>query len=214
MQTIYDHVGCRRLMYALAAIGIVSSVSCISEPARIYQVKVDLDQRARSAVEHYDQDKNGVISLDESILFPALQRRFSLFDLNNNSEVDVEEIKHRLEKIFDPHVGLLSASCVVTKSGRPLKGASVRFVPEPFLADVLPAAAGVARRDGLAILSLNQEDLPRGAPASSGLMRAGLYRVEITHPNTEIPATYNRQTILGEEVSGEAVRGGPFRFDL
>ena len=214
MPVSFDPFRCRTFIIALVAFGFVAYVGCISQPSRIHQVEVDIEQRSQSVLGQFDQDKNGSISVEEATTFPALQRRFSTFDADNNGEVSAEEFGQRLETIFDSNVGLLSASCVVTRNGRPLAKASVRFVPEPFLADVLPEAAGVTRRDGMALLSLSKDDLPSGAPPTSGLMRAGLYRVEITHPSHEIPEKYNRQTQLGVEVSGEAVRGGPFRFDL
>ena len=187
---------------------------CSARPPRIQHATVDMGEASKLAFAQYDLDNNGAISKDEAVTFPVVQRRFSLFDQNRDGNVTAEEFKQRLVTIYGTHVALLSATCIVTQKGRPLTGAVVRFVPEEFLAGAIPIAEGVVDRNGNAILSIKIEDLPAGAPRVEGFIRPGLYRVVITHPNREIPEKYNRETILGEDVSAETVIGGPFRFEL
>ena len=86
-------------------------------------------------------------------------------------------------------------------SAQPLSGAEVRFVPLPALQDVLPIGTGATDSDGVAMISAAEDELPSAAPKVAGLMPPGLYLVEVTHPTTKIPEKYNRQTVLGKEVS-------------
>jgi hypothetical protein len=91
---------------------------------------------------------------------------------------------------------LTTLNCSVYLDGSPLAGATVKFVPEKFLGEEIQTAEGITDQSGTASLSIPTEDLPkelRRVPA----MRAGIYRVEITHPTKKIPPKYNTETELG-----------------
>ena len=96
---------------------------------------------------------------------------------------------------------------MVKRNGQPLSGANVKFVPLPEFKNSLPAATGLTDANGFARLAAPTEDLPSQAP-NVALMTPGFYLVEITHPNVQIPEKYNRQTVLGKEVSTDTVYGG------
>ena len=118
-----------------------------------------------------------------------------------------------MQRIFDPQSAVLSANCMVRRNGQPLAGAEVRFVPMPVLEDVLPTGSGVTDADGVAMIAAPREKLSGAAPKLP-LMPPGLYLVEVTHPSVPIPEKYNRQTVLGRELSTETVYGGRLGVDL
>jgi hypothetical protein len=61
---------------------------------------------------------------------------------------------------------------------------------------------------------MEDEHRPKNAPHVTGLIRPGLYRVEITHPSIPVPARYNTETTLGAEVSEASLSNGPFVIQL
>ena len=187
---------------------------CSSGPPRIQQADVDIDKVVASVWDRCDRDESTLLSPEELLDYPSLGNRFSAIDSDQNGQLSRTELAGHLEAIFDPNVGLMSATCVVKRRGLGLKGARVRFEPEGFLSDYLPAAEGMVREDGITVLSVSEDDLPKGAPATKGLIRPGLYRVIITHSDDEIPKKYNLETELGQEVSGATIASGPFIIEL
>ena len=101
---------------------------------------------------------------------------------------------------------------LVTSARQPLAGATVKFVPEEFLGNEIQPSEGVTGEDGYAYLSVKVD--PNDPEAVQGV-HCGLYRVEITKQGVKIPAKYNTETILGQEVSNDAanIQEG-IRFDL
>jgi hypothetical protein len=182
---------------------------CGLGPGSYQAITVDASAISQQVMSDYDKDQNGSLSAEELKSLPPLADSQSRFDSNRDGSISIEELRSNLERVFDRKTSLLSPSCVVKRNGQPLAGAEVRFVPVAFLKDVLPAASGSTGSDGIALLSIPPEDLPDGAPPNAkGLMRPGLYIVEVTHKDIKIPEQYNRATTLGKEVSREAVVGG------
>ena len=89
----------------------------------------------------------------------------------------------------------------MTVGGRPLDGATVRFVPERFLQGAVKPAVGTTDRQGAAIIAIADEDLPADQRTLRA-MQPGIYRVEIKHPGVA-----NLDRLLGFEVD-PAMRGG------
>jgi hypothetical protein len=88
---------------------------------------------------------------------------------------------------------------VQSANGNPLAGATVKFVPEKFLSDYLTETpTGTTSENGMAMISLPTTPGPDGDPPGMG---PGMYRVEITKAGDNIPAQYNTNTTLGQEVS-------------
>jgi hypothetical protein len=104
----------------------------------------------------------------------------------------------------------MGVSCIVTRHGQPLRGATVKFVPEKFLGGDLKPAEGTTDANGIARLITTAPGLSvRG-------VCPGFYRVEITKSGETIPAHYNTETQLGQEVAQGAARlaNGVATFDL
>jgi hypothetical protein len=149
-------------------------------------------------------------------------------------------ITDRIKQWQASRLGRMSLRCMVQHNGRPLVGADVKFVPEPFLGPNMKTAAGVTDQNGVAMLTIAMG--PEGGPPG---VPPGFYRVEITKPakdatpakpakpaengkppepaqpaqpaqaGLDIPPKYNTETILGQEVAidAEGVRNG-IKFDL
>ena len=125
-------------------------------------------------------------------------------DSNHDGKISAEEITAQIQEWADSKVGRMSISCLITCSGQPLPGATVRFVPEKFLGDAIKAAEGTTDRFGVAIMK---------SPAGSGVC-PGFYRVEITKNDETIPGKYNTETQLGQEVAPDAASSGPLKFEV
>ena len=80
----------------------------------------------------------------------------------------------------------------------------MKYVPEPFLGGAVEEATGVTDASGTAVLAIADEKLPSHLKGISGV-RSGFYKVEITHPDKNIPAKYNTETTLGHEIASDGV---------
>jgi hypothetical protein len=165
-------------------------------PQRIFPPKYKPAEAAAKAMELYDADKDGKISGDELEKAPGLKAALKVMKTDKEKGVTADQIKERIQKWLDSRIGRTSLSCMVTHNGQPLAGATVKFVPEKFLSKYSPdTATGVTNQTGMAMLSVpTGNDLPPGLPP-------GIYRVEITKNGEDIPAKYNTETVLGQEVS-------------
>jgi hypothetical protein len=97
-------------------------------------------------------------------------------------------------------VGARTVPFTIRFNDRSLAGAMVRLVPADFLGDAVKGATGESSASGGGQLNMAPEDRPRNAP-NMPLMQPGLYKVEITHPSSKIPAKYNTETTLGIEIT-------------
>ena len=153
---------------------------------------------ADKVIELCDKDANGLLSASELAASPGLLSAFAQYDTSGDKQLSKEEIVARLTEMYAVGTGLSAFNCRVTLDNRPLKGAHVRFVPESFLGEDVKLAEGDTEGGGSASIGIADEELPAQARGLK-LMQTGIYRVEITHPKTNLPAKYNSQTTLGYE---------------
>jgi len=128
-----------------------------------------------------------------------------------SAKITAEEIDARIQEWKARGSGRIGVTCRVTRIGKPLANADVKFVPEDFLGPGLSTGTGTTDANGITKISQPS----RGKDDSAIGMYAGFYRVEITKGN-EIPAKFNKSTVLGVEVAGDSLSldgGGP-SFDL
>jgi hypothetical protein len=111
-------------------------------------------------------------------------------------------VQARVQQWLEQKVGIRSFQCVVKLDGRPLEGATVKFVPEPFMGGAVEEASGVTDAGGSAVLAIDDAKLPENLKGFRG-MKPGFYMVQITHPDKSIPDRYNIATILGQEISSD-----------
>ena len=90
----------------------------------------------------------------------------------------------------------------LTLDGQPLSGALITFEPEKFLGDEIKTAFATTNQFGTAAPSIPIEQRPD--PKLPGGANFGLYKVRISkivNGKETIPARYNTETVLGQEVS-------------
>ncbi len=177
------------------------------EPPRILPPKIDPRAAGAAAIKQFDANGDGKISGKELDKCPGLKAAIDQVDRNGDGTITAEEIAARIKAWQDSKLGRMSLGCRVTHNGKPLAGAEVKFVPEKFLGDNLKIATGKTNAAGVTMITATNGRFP-GVPP-------GFYRVEITKPGEKIPAKYNTQTILGQEVALDAqgIREG-IRLDL
>jgi len=192
-------------------VGVMFALGCSRAPSRVRPPSIDASAAAARAIELHDADRNGKLGGSELDAAPGLKAALAQIDANGDGALDAEEIAARIRAWQASRIGRMSMSCRVTRNGRPLAGAEVKFVPEKFLGPNMPTAAGRTNADGRAAISAPTDGQPGGPPG----VPPGLYRVEITKSGENIPEKYNVSTILGQEVASDALGArGEIRFDL
>jgi hypothetical protein len=157
---------------------------------------VNADEAAAAAIEAYDDDRDGSLSEAELKDLPALTIQSA--DKDSDGKVSADEIAARIRLWSEGETGISTFYCNVMLDGQVLAGAEVKLEPEPFLGDAVKPASGVTRPDG-GILKIDPELLPEDLRMIRGV-QPGLYKVRITHPSKNIPARYNTETTLGQEI--------------
>jgi hypothetical protein len=162
-----------------------------------------------------DTNGDGKIAGAELDKHPGLKAAISRLDPSGKGQVTREMISTRIKAWDKSKLGGMAIGCTVTRNGKPLESATVKFVPEKFLGTWSSTAAGETDKNGQARLSVPvPSDLPADMRPPPGV-RLGFYRVEITKPGERIPAKYNTDTILGQEVAMDAIAlGEVLNFDL
>jgi hypothetical protein len=167
-------------------------LGCSRGPARIAAPEWDPSGQASAALESLDADSDGKLQEGELAKAPGLAAGAKHIDEDGDGAVSVDELRARFEMFESAGVALRTPSFVVKYRGRPLAEADVKFVPEPFLKDVVEPAHGNSDADGSV--------LPTGPIEGVVGMRPGYYRVEVSSPHVELPAKFNSATTLGVEV--------------
>jgi hypothetical protein len=202
MDSIARWFGGISLRFGIRSIGsgllVLSCLAGCSRYARIYPPQIDASRAAAAAIKQYDSDGDGILSASELERAPGL--RASLCDTNKDGRITADEIVERINKYQSDRVGLISFEVHVTLNDKPLQGATVKFIPEEFLSEWIQPGSGTTDANGLAFIGMDPS-LLRQDLKSMPLMHCGIYRIEVTHPQFEVPAQYNTNTILGQEVA-------------
>jgi hypothetical protein len=163
---------------------------------------INASRAGSQAMEQYDTNGDDVVSGAELDKAPALKAALARLDTNSDGGVSADEVTARVEAWQAMRTGLASVRCHVTLDGQPLVGAEVVFEPEEFLGEEIKTAAGKTNQFGDAAPTIPPEERPD--PTLPGGAHFGLYRVRIskvTNGRELIPARYNKESILGQEVS-------------
>jgi hypothetical protein len=209
---------CRSLHTGLSAAGICLAVAgCSRGPTRLDAPDFDPAESAGRAMKQYDQNGDGFVAGDELEKAPGLKAAIKNLDMDDDGKVSEQEIADRVNTWLKMNVGLTKFSCLVTLDGTPLQGATVTFVPEEFLGGAVQQAEDVTTMVGSASPRIPKEKRP--SPDSPPGMQLGLYQVQISLKQGDketIPAKYNTQTVLGQEVSNDdwAIQNNQVRFNL
>jgi hypothetical protein len=169
-------------------------LGCSGGPARIAAPEWDPSEQASAALESLDADSDGKLQEGELAKAPGLAAGAKHIDQDGDGALSADELRTRFEKFESAGVALRTPSYVVKYRGRPIGEADVKFIPEPFLKDVVEPAHGKSDADGSV--------LPTGPIEGVVGMRPGYYRVEVTSPHVELPAKFKSATTttLGAEV--------------
>lgn len=157
---------------------------------------IDPAGAAEAAIQEYDADGDGKISASEAKKTALDPKRG--WDADGDGSISAEEIQARLERYESLKPGIQTLSCTVKLRGQFLENAHVVFEPESFQGAAVEQGEGTTDDYGLAEISspaIMAED-----PTMRGI-RAGLYKVRITHPEVDIPKKYNENTIFFFELS-------------
>lgn len=202
-------------LFRLLVVGVVVSIGCSRGPKAIPKFKVDAKAAWARVLELYDQDQDGNLSPEELKQEPALNV-ISRIDANGDQSLDESEFVDLIEGWNEKSLGLMSLRCTVTLGGRALAGANVTLQPAPFLEGQIESSIGLTDEYGDAFLTVPKEKRP--IVDSPPGVQFGLYRVVISKlkdGKETIPAKYNVETVLGQEVSFDdpGVQNG-IRYEL
>ena len=179
-------------------------------PPRVKLPPLDPADAGRQAMATFDTDGDGSLSNGELTQCPGLSSSMATVDKDKDGQVTEAEIRERLEEHRATGVALTSINCMVYLDGRPLEGASIRFVPEGFQGEGIQMAVGETGRGGSTTLAIPGAELPG--------IHCGFYRVEISRKNAAdnegLPAKYNSESVLGQEVTQRVPREGVASFQL
>jgi hypothetical protein len=178
------------------------NASCDRGPAAVRPPSIDASAAGELAIDQYDSDGDGLVSGDELEGAPVLKAALPRLDTNADKAVSADEVTARIEHWQATGMGLTSFGFTVTLDGRPLEGATVTLEPEAFLGDDIRPAVATTDLFGTGGPSVPKDQRPT-AETPPGV-QLGLYRVKITKivaGKETIPARYNAQTTLGQEVS-------------
>lgn len=174
-------------------------VGCYGQEPRVEAPPIDPEGYAAKAIELYDTNDDGFLAGDE------LKKAGSLRGLaGSDKKVSKDEIAARLQSIVDSQLGMATMTCEVRSGGNGVPGVKVTFEPEAFMGGSIKPASGVTNEDGVADIAMSGDD---GA-------QPGFYKVKLTREGDDLPAKYNEETELGQEVSYEALQHGNVVFNI
>jgi hypothetical protein len=175
--------------------------SCNYGPQAVRPPYIDPSDAAEQAMEMYDTDGDGRVAGAELDEAPGLKAALPRMDTNQDDAITGDEVAERVGG-WQKGLGLMSFVFKVTLDGVPLDGALVTFEPEKFLGDEFKSASCTTSSYGDAGATIAKEDRP--SPKTPPGMQLGVYKVKISKTvggKETIPAKYNENTILGQEVS-------------
>ena len=161
------------------------------------------ERMAQDAMAEYDTNHDGYLDAKELERCPSLKSSLESMGKAREKRLSTEDITEHIRMYVDRQVALKEVGCHVLLDGRPLEGATVKYVPEKFMGSAIKPASGVSDSRGIVVLTAEGEKLPGVQP--------GFYRVQVAKKSASgqetIPARYNQDTILGIEISPHMRRG-------
>lgn len=176
--------------------------SCARGPAAVNQPYIDASDAGSQAMEMYDTDGDGKVAGEELEKAAGLKAALTRLDTNKDGGVTAEEVAERIRSWQSSELGLLSFGFTATLNGRPLTDANITFEPEAFLGSELKSANCTTNMMGSGGATIAKEDRPSTTTPPG--MHLGFYKVKISKMvdgKETIPAHYNTETTLGQEVA-------------
>lgn len=167
------------------------------------------DAMSRQALADYDSNQDGFIDETEVQKSPGLRSCFRSLDKDGDRRLSAGEIADRLRLYLESNTALTTPSFELLAADNTFRGATVTLVPETFLAGVVKPATGVSDDSGQVTFQVEGLDVPGVQP--------GIYRVEVSLKDDKgeelLPACYNKQTVLGQEIEPSPRDGIVIRID-
>jgi hypothetical protein len=195
----------------------IAIVGCSGGQSRLAAPSYDPSGSAAKAMEIYDADHDGFIAGSELDKATGVKAAMKNVDKDGDGKVSEQEIADRIATWEATRLGMMTMTCEVTLNGGLLDGAIVTFVPEKFLEGIIEEAGGETSLVGMTGIrvpadKMSSPDLPPG-------VRLGMYQVKISKKQGDkelIPAIYNTETILGQEVAKDdpAIMNNRVQFNL
>lgn len=176
-------------------------LGCNGTPAGITRPKFDPAGSTARALKEFDANGDQKLNKDELQKCPGLLAAIGKFDQDRDGTISAGELETNLREIEKQGAGLVAMTCDVRRGGQPIEGATVKFIPEGFLAGAVNTATGVTGPDGSATPSVADDDLPQEIRGKVRGVPSGVFRVEVTHPSISIPAKFNTETTVGRLVT-------------
>jgi len=189
---------------ALLVVGLAAMSSCGYGPPSVKQPAIDPAEAAARAIEQYDTSGDGIVAGDELNRAPGLRAALSRLDTSGDGGVTADEVEGRIRQWQEMRTAVSLFAFTVTLDGSPLAGASVTFEPEQFLGGEVKSAGCATNDYGRCGATIPDDERPD--PTTPPGMHFGLYKVKISkvvNGRETIPAKYNDETVLGQEVAAD-----------
>lgn len=199
---------CRRVR-VLGILAVVIAGCGPKRPARVVAPRLDVAAITAGILAKADADSNGRIEGPELGRVPALAAGLGVLDTDRDKAVSAAELSAWLGRVVESKVAITSAPVVVVHKRKPLKGVTVKFIPESFMGASTKAAEGTTDGNGQANVTIPGGQFPG--------VNCGIYRVEISGKGNDgkpLPARYNTDTTLGIAVGALLPEGGMPTFTL
>jgi len=187
----------------LVPLALVVAVSgCGGGPSAIPLPNFDPTGSAEEAMTMYDADGDGYVTESELENAPGLKAALKTLDTDKDGKVSEEEVAERVRTWERSEIGMMMFNSIFFLDGKPLSNAQIVFDPDEFLGGVVQQAVGVTNLGGNTRMKVPKENRP--TPETPPGMQAGAYKVRVSKivgGKETIPAKYNTETILGQEVS-------------
>jgi hypothetical protein len=171
----------------------MAAAGCGGGPARVAAPSWDPEKLTAAVFASLDANNDDLLDRDELEAAPGLRYAHRYLDTDGDGQLGREEIRQRFALYQELRVGTELVSLRVTLNGRPLRGATVRLIPEAFLEGVIEPASGTTDEYGIASPTIEGASLPG--------IRIGFYRAEIVSPQLQSAQALRSAESLGIEVS-------------
>ncbi|QDS98245.1 EF-hand domain-containing protein [Adhaeretor mobilis] len=159
---------------------------------------------AAKAMELYDTNSDGFVGSEELENAPGLRAALRNLDQDKDGKVSEEEVAERAQSWEDMRIGIMRFNATFLLDGKPLGNADIVFEPEEFMLDAVQPTAGQTDLGGYITPRVPKEKRP--TPDTPPGMQAGIYKIRVSKVEAgkeTIPARYNTDTVLGQEVSSD-----------
>lgn len=189
---------------------LIATAGCgPSRPPRVPAPPIDPESMARAVLQLVDADGDGQLTAAELARVPGLVTVLATLDTDRDKRLSATELTRWLTGVRDSKVAVTPVPLQVTHKGKPVAGATVKLVPEPFMGSKVKAAEGTTNTGGSVLPSIPGSTYPG--------VNSGIYRVEITGTlpgGKPIPAKFNASTTLGLAVGNGLPAETPVAFAL